>query len=294
MARLLVLAAAVLWGSTGTARALWAEHADPSSVGAARVVVGGVALGVVAWRLRWLDRPSLARAPGALTGAVLTIAAYQPLFFGGVARTGVAVGTVVGIGSAPVFAGALGVVVRGERPAAAWYAATALAVAGTVLLLGRGATHDVDGIGVLMAVGAGASYSAYVACTKAAIDAGGRPEAVAAITFAGAALVLAPVAVAGADDLADGQGLLAVAHLGLVTLAVAYVLFTRGLAGVGVGTAGTLTLAEPATAALLALAVLGERVSTTTFVGLALVGTGLAVAALSGPSTRRRRRAPDP
>ena len=83
-----------------------------------------------------------------LAVAAVAMAAYQPLFFGGVARTGVAVGTVVGIGSSPVFAGILGAVVRGERPGPRWLTATALALAGTALLVGTGGSDDVDPAGI--------------------------------------------------------------------------------------------------------------------------------------------------
>jgi DME family drug/metabolite transporter len=68
-----------------------------------------------------------------------------------------------------------------------------------------------------------------------------------------------------------------VAHLGVITVAVAYVLFGRGLHGVGVGAAGTLTLAEPATAATLGMVVLGERFSGATAAGVILVVAGLLV-----------------
>jgi DME family drug/metabolite transporter len=44
----LVLAAAVLWGTTGTARALAPAGASPLSVGAVRIAVGGAALVAVA------------------------------------------------------------------------------------------------------------------------------------------------------------------------------------------------------------------------------------------------------
>ena len=68
-----------------------------------------------------------------------------------------------------------------------------------------------------------------------------------------------------------------VAHLGVITVAVAYVIFGRGLHGVGVGAAGTLTLAEPATAATLGVVVLGERFGGTTAAGIALIVAGLVV-----------------
>ena len=82
---------------------------------------------------------------------------------------------------------------------------------------------------------------------------------------------------------ADTSGILAVvAWLGVATVALAYVLFGRGLLGVGVATAGTLTLAEPATAAVLGIVVVGERFGGTTLIGVALI-----VAGLVSPSGRR-------
>jgi drug/metabolite transporter, DME family len=284
--RLAVLLAATLWGTTGTARALGPDDASPTAVGAARLVVGGACLVLVGWRLGWLSAPRRADArggrddggPWAFVIAVAAMAAYQPLFFGGVARTGVAIGTMVGIGSSPVFSGALGIVVRGERPGRRWVGATALAVAGTLLLAGAGDRDDVDLAGLALALGAGFAYAIYVLATKLLLDGGAAPEALTARVFGCAGLVLLPVALAaGIGPLLSPAGLLMVAHLGIVTVGVGYVLFTRGLAGVGVAAAGTLTLAEPATATVCGIAILGERPGGAAVVGLSLVAAGIVV-----------------
>jgi DME family drug/metabolite transporter len=290
--RLLVVAAAMLWGTTGTAQALGPDGTSPASVGAARLVVGGAVLGLLAVALGWLKGDGDVRrwAAGPTLLAAAGMAAYQPFFFGGVDRTGVAVGTVVGIGSAPVFAGLLGIAVRGERPGRRWFVATGLALAGTVLLVGAGDRSDVDPLGVLLALGAGASYAVYVLGTKLLLDGGHRSNAVVAVVFVIAAVLLVPVAVvAGVGPLASPGGVAMVAHLGVLTVALAYLLFARGLAGVGVGTAGTLTLAEPATAATLGLLVLGERPGAVAFVGLLLIGAGLLVLLSIGGGPVRRR-----
>lgn len=340
--RLLVVLAAILWGTTGTARALGPEDASPAAVGAVRLIVGGVCL-VAAARWRGLRAPTTVpaagtrpeadgplgrdggdRASGGDSGgdvvlmdtlpgavdmagvvdeqvaqdsagsdavrrqdrprtaavvlmAVVAMAAFQPLFFGGVARTGVAVGTVVGIGSSPVFAGLLGMAVRGERPGRRWLLATGLALGGTVLLVGTGG-DDVDPLGITLALGAGLSYAVYVLGSKLAMDGGWTPDALTVRVFGLAGLILVPVAlVADIGALMTPGGLLMIAHLGVVTVAVAYVLFGRGLSGVGVGAAGTLTLAEPATAAVLGVVVVGERLGLTTVAGIALIAGGLAV-----------------
>jgi DME family drug/metabolite transporter len=293
--RLLVVAAASLWGTTGTARALGPDAASASAVGAARLVVGGACLllaaraGLVAGARPAGEGPRQRRRSAlGLAVATAAMAAYQPLFFGGVTRTGVAVGTVVGIGSAPILAGVLGAVVRGERPGRRWWVATGLALGGTLLLVGSGGSDDVDPTGIALAVGAGLAYAVYVLASKLLLDAGWPADAVTVRVFAWAGLVLVPVAIAGIEPLLTPGGLLMVAHLGMLTVAVAYVLFGRGLRGVGVGAAGTLTLAEPATAALLGVVVVGERFGATTVVGIALVAAGLIV--LTVP----RRRVPWP
>jgi drug/metabolite transporter, DME family len=299
--QLLVIAAAVLWGTTGTARALGAEDADPSSVGAVRLILGGAVLVAVAARRGWMRSNPVRSWPRLPTaGAALAMAAYQPLFFGAVSRTGVAVGTVVGIGSAPVFAGLLGLLRRGERPDRRWLVATSLAVTGASLLVGGGDPTEVDAAGVGLALGAGCTYAVYVLCTKLLLDRGLPSDGVVAGVFGLAGVLLIPVAVVtGVGPLLDGQGLLTAAWLGVVTVAVAYLLFGRGLTGVGVATAGTLTLAEPATAATLGLVVLDERVTGAALVGLALVAAGLVVLALRPRADRRGRdrgppRAVDP
>lgn len=297
-ARLLVVLAATLWGTTGTARALGPDDASPSAVGAARLVVGGACLVAAArWGGLGASRPldatrattgsrpgdgsrsvAAGRARVPLAVAAVAMAAYQPLFFGGVARTGVAVGTVVGIGSSPVFAGMLGAVVRGERPGGRWLAATGLALAGTALLVGTGGSDDVDPTGIALALGAGLAYAIYVLASKLVLDQGWAPDTLTVRVFAWAGLLLVPVALAaGVGPLLTPGGLLMVAHLGIITVAVAYVLFSRGLHGVGVGAAGTLTLAEPATAAVLGVVVVGERFGSATAAGVALIAAGLVV-----------------
>ena len=55
------------------------------------------------------------------------------------------------------------------------------------------------------------------------------------------------------------RGMLIILHLGLVTTAVAYLLFARGLRQISTAAAVTLTLAEPLVAGMLGVLLLGER-----------------------------------
>src|SRR5919205_1087918 len=152
MARAHVLTAAVLFGTTGTAQALGPDI-EPLAVGTARIVVGAALLALVASVVARTSGGSAERAGrGSAARASLGagdrrlvllagcfVAVYQASFFAAVADTGVAVGTVVALGSAPAFTGLFARLFAGERLERRWFAATALACAGVCLLtLGGG------------------------------------------------------------------------------------------------------------------------------------------------------------
>ncbi len=264
MSRLQVLLAALCFGTTGTAQALGPAGIDPAAVGAARIACGGALLVLFARLVRRVNgpaRPSWARGP-VLAGAA-GVAAYQASFFAAVDHTGVAVGTIVALGSAPALTGALEWALHGRRPPARWAVATALASAGVALLaMAGGGEAGISPLGVGLAVLAGGSYAGYTLASKRLLDDGHAPEGVMAALFGLGALALAPVLVlSGPGWIATGGGLALVLFLGVVPTAIAYVLFARGLRGLDASEAATITLAEPVTAAALGVGVLGEHVT---------------------------------
>jgi DME family drug/metabolite transporter len=283
--RVLVLLAALLFGTTGTAQALGPD-ASPLLVGAARTAVGAALLVLVA-RLVGATRDSIGWPIGTLAVAAAGIAGYQLTFFAAVADTGVGVGTVVAIGSAPALAGLLARLADGTPLSRRWAACTACATAGVVLLVLGGREAQVSPPGVLLALVAGASYAAYTVAAKRLMAAGHPPEQTMARAFSIAALLLAPILVtAGASSpLLAPEGLLLALYLGAIPTALAYVLFARGLRRLSPGDTATLTLAEPLTAAALGALVLGERPGALAVAGGALVLGGLV--ALSLPGRRR-------
>jgi drug/metabolite transporter, DME family len=282
-ARIQVLFAAICFGTTGTAQAI-GPAGSPVAVGAARIVFGGLLLVLVARALR----VSMPRIGAPLIGMAVAVAVYQLSFFAAVRLTGVAVGTVVAIGTGPAAAGVLGRLVNGERLSARWAQATALAAIGVLLLAGDGGA-SVDLTGVALAVASGVGYATYTVLSKRMLERGEAPEGVMAAGFGGGGLLLAPaLIVAGPDFLGTPGGLALVAYLAAVPTALAYVLFSRGLRHISSGETATIVLAEPLTAALLGVIALGEHPSATAGVGALLVLAGLLVLAAPG----RRRVAP--
>jgi DME family drug/metabolite transporter len=288
-ARLQVLLAAICFGTTGTAQAL-GPAASPVAVGAARIVLGGALLVAIARAMG----QTLPRRPAAVAGIAVAVAVYQLSFFAAVKLTGVAVGTVVAIGTGPAAAGALGRIVNGERLTGRWALATLCAAGGIVLLAGDGG-GSVDPIGLVLAVVAGTGYAACTVLSKRLIASGCAPEGVMAAGFGGAALILVPVlAVAGPGFLTSAGGIGLALYLGAIPTALAYVLFSRGLRSLGSGETATLVLAEPLTAAALGVVALGEQPSAAGGAGAALVLAGLVILAAPGRDRARRDAAPEP
>ena len=284
-APLYVVAAATLWGTTGTAQALGPDGASSIAVGATRNVLGAVVLLVIAAvRGPLLEGVrDLERRP--LVLAALATAAYQLCFFGGVRLAGVAIGTVVGVGSGPVWGGLVGWIGRRERPGRRWALATALALGGAALL----ATSTTDGetidpLGIVLALGAGLTYALFTLWSKELTDRH-DPDRVMTWVFTVSAVVLLPIGLlAGIGPLLNAEGAAMAVWLGIGSLAVSYLLFGRGIAGVAVATATTLSLSEPLTASILGVTVLDEPMTAQILAGMLLVFAGLAVLAVRGRS----------
>jgi DME family drug/metabolite transporter len=278
-ARAQVLLAAVLFGTTGTAQALGPDDVTPTTVGAARIAVGGTLLALLALaggglRGRW--------PPGLVVAAGGGVAVYQLAFFEAVDRTGVAVGAIVAIGSGPVAAGLLERIVDGVWPGRRWALATALATAGVaVLALASADDASLSASGIALALVSGTGYAAYTVVAKRLLRLGHGPIGVMGVSFGTGALLLLPVLLLGDTGWLHSSGGLALAlYLGLVPTALAYVLFAHGLVRLSASEVTTIVLAEPLTATLLGVLVLDEHLGAAGAAGAALVLAGLAVLAL--------------
>lgn len=277
-----VLLAAALWGTTGTAASFAPAGANPVAIGAARIVLGGLLLVLIGLPAGLARLAAPAARWWAVAGAV-SVAGYQLAFFSAVASTGVAIGTLVAIGSAPVLTGVISRLTGGPPPGRRWLAATCLAIAGAAVLVTGGQAAGVRLAGAGLGLLAGFCYSVYAVAAARLITSGLRDRAVMGGLFGGAAVLLVPVLLAGPTGwLLTARGAVVALHLGVITTAVAYLLYARGLRTIPAPVAVTLGLAEPAVAALLALVVLGERLSADAIAGIVLIGIALVVLAVPG------------
>ncbi len=281
-----VLAAAALRGTTGTAAAL-APGVGSLAVGAAAMGVGGLLQAAAAARGMRAHRVGLAAQWRTLAVAAVAVAVYPLAFYTSMRLAGVAVGTVVSIGSAPM-AAALVERVIDRRPLSRRWALGA--TAGVLGVLALALAHPDPGepatgtsgtrplLGIALGLLAGLTYALY-SWGAARVMRRGLPSrpVMGAVFGAGGVLLLPVLLLTGAPILAAWSNFAAVAYLALVPMFVGYVLFGRGLAAVPASTATTLSLLEPVVAAVIAVLVLHERLPALGWLGTGVVLLGLVV-----------------
>lgn len=275
IAYMLVLSGAVFWGMTGTAQTFIPETVDSLVIATLRLGIGGsvLMLGLVLFR-----KLNVARWPWArLLVVAIVMALFQFFFFSSVRLTGVAVGTVVTIGSAPVFANFLEWLVLRHTPSRQWMIATAMAVLGSALLFLNKELVMVDSLGVGFAFVAGACFALYTFFNKKILETIAPIEAI-AVVFTMSTVLLLPFSLFFSwEGLGTTSGLLAMLLIGLVTTALGYILFVTGLKYIPSSAATTLSLAEPFTATILSVVIVGEYLNGTAWVGVVLLMAGIVV-----------------
>ena len=269
-----MLAGAALFGTVGTAQLLGPDVPAPQLAALRLLLAAGIFV-LVAAATRHLVGMGTAWRHAPTWWAGLGQAGFNLCFLGAMNEAGVAVGTLVAIGAAPILTG---LVTR--HVSRVWLVATFIAVSGLVLLVGGQLRTESapSAVGILLALGASASYATYIIAGNAAGGRGLETPSYLAVAFLVAAALTLPLLFLG--ELAwtwTGSGALLVGYLAVVPTVVGYSLFNRGLPGVRPSTASTLGLMEPVVAALLAVLLVGERLSLVGAGGALLIVTGLVV-----------------
>jgi len=279
-----VLLGAILWGTTGTAQTFLPDSAHPFIISAGRSATGGLFLLIIMVLLKKIKFRSW---PWKQTlYAAICISLFQLLFFSSVRLTGVAVASVVAIGSAPVFSGLIEWIFLKMRPTKVWGFSTGLAIIGCMLLFVTKGEVSINPFGVLYSLIAGIIFALYTMTSKSMLQ---KEEAmsVVAMTFSLSALLLTPsYFLFDVSWLNDAGNIGIIFYLGIATTSIAYVLYGWGLRKIPASSALTLSLAEPTTAALLGVVVVGEILSTTSWMGIGLLLGSIAILTLGSKSAR--------
>ncbi|MDB1089392.1 EamA family transporter [Streptomyces sp. ACA25] len=300
-----VIVAAVAWGTAGAAAALLF---DTSGLGPVSLTfwrtAGGLLLLLAGWRL--LRRPLPVRpAPQPVRGRVLRVTVmglgltvFQTAYFAAVQHTGLAVGTVVTLGAGPVLIALGARVWMGERLGRGGTLAVGAALSGLAILV-LGGAHGTDTVrvsGVALALLSAGGYSAITLYTRWLGRTGTPVDAylTSVTSFAVCAGCLLPLAaIEGLLPQAEqlGRSLWLMVYLAAVPTALAYALYFAGLAAVRAATASVIVLIEPVTAAVIAVLLLGEHLTTPVVAGTAVLLGAVAALVLtearSGPGVGR-------
>ena len=253
------------------------DELGPSGTVLLRVAFAAIVLSAI-WRpsIRGVERDNL----WLVAGFGLALAGMNLSFYAALDRIP------LGVAVTLEFVGPLGVAILASRRRLdlAW---AAVAAAG-IVLLSPAPGGSLDALGLGLALLAGCFWGAYI-LLSARIGRAFRGGDGLALAMVVAAVVLLPVGIpVGGSELVE-PGLLAVGFaVALLSSAIPYSLELEALRRLAAGTFGVLMSLEPAVAALAGLIILGQELSATEWLAIALV-----VVASAGALGTSRAQAPE-
>ncbi|SEB15818.1 DMT family transporter [Marinobacterium iners] len=272
-----IVLASVLWGTTGTA-ASFAPAVSPLATGAFAMGGGGVLLVLHALRFLLKDRARLKACYAVLLTGGAAVALYPLAFYSAMRLSGVAMGTVISIASAPLFAVVLERLIGKKQVSSRWILGFITGGLGILLLTWGKEPQSVEGgnewqyIGAALGLLAGLTYAVYSWSARRLIEQGIHARAAMAAMFGLAALVLLPSLAITGDNLLTTPIHASVAlYMAVVPMFIGYLCFSRGLRQVEASTATLITLLEPVVAVMLAVLIVGERFMPVGWLGVMLI-----------------------
>ncbi|MBQ4616702.1 MAG: EamA family transporter [Mailhella sp.] len=267
---LFVLIGALCFSTTGFTQALIVDDGASSyAIGTIRMTFGGLLLLALS-----ALRGNLPTRKGwdlkCLFLTVFGVGVYQLCFFKGTLQAGVAMGTLAAMGFTPVVAAILSALFYKTVPSRQWYVSTLIGVTG-LILMNWGKTGDFNPGALFFPLAAGACYGFTLTFSKPLLKVFPAETAMSVVLLICGACMLPGMLTEDLSWMLTTRGVLATLHLGVVATAMAYFFTIIGLKMVTPPTAATLSLAEPVGAALLGILILGEAVSGTSFIGIALI-----------------------
>lgn len=257
---LAILFASILWGTTGTA-ASFAPDLSPLAIGAFSMGVGGLLQAGLAYRKILFAFDKLLQNKKLLAVSTLALAVYPLAFYSSMKLSGVAIGTVVSIATAPFFSALLECLISKKNNINKhWLTSFSIGVVGIGLLVFSESSSanepgdDLKLLGIALGLLAGLCYAIYSWATKALIDKDIKSQAAMGSIFGLGAMLLLPTLWFTGENLFSSQtNVLVISYLTLIPQCLGYVAFSFGLRHVTASSANLLTLFEPVVAAVLAV-----------------------------------------
>ena len=288
---LAVVVASFLWGTTGTA-AQYAPTISPFAIGAFAMGGGGVLLCLTAWKTLKKDSAVLRANPLVVIAGSCCVALYPLAFYASMRLSGVAIGTVVSIATAPLFAAVIEYLFGKKKVSFKWVVSFVLGAVGIVLLsTGKSSsvvmlpeTEYKQHAGIVLGLVAGVTYAGYSWAAKQLINAGGHSKSAMASLFGCSAILLLPsLYFTGERLFATPINTTAALYMAVVPMFLGYVLFGFGLRFIEVSQATLITLIEPVVATLFAIFLIGETFSVLGWLGMAMVCLCLVIQTIRFP-----------
>jgi DME family drug/metabolite transporter len=270
-----IVIASFLWGTTGVAASL-IPNVSPLAIGAFSMGVGGVLLIINAHKALAHDlRELICRSKMLFLGG-LSVAIYPLAFYTSMRWSGVAIGTVISIASAPFFTVILERLISKKKVTVEWGISFAFGALGILLLtLGKQKSTGLDVEvttqfwGIVLGLIAGLTYATYSWAAKQMINSGISSKSSMASMFGVAAIFLLPSLFFTGENLfsTTTNGVVAL-YMAAVPMFLGYLLFGLGLRHIEASKATLITLLEPVVATILAIVIVGEVFDTNGLIGM--------------------------
>ncbi|MWN32063.1 MULTISPECIES: DMT family transporter [unclassified Gilliamella] len=273
---LAVILASILWGTTGTA-ATFAPSLSPLLIGSLAMGIGGILQCILAISKIIKERHLLIKHLCLLIVGAIAVMIYPLAFYSSMRLSGVTIGTVVSIGSAPILSALIEYISRDFRLTKQWVIGAACGILGIILLAfsednSTTTQYEHTTIGILLGLIAGFTYALYSWSARQLMLKGISTKSSMGATFGCGGILLIPVMLLTGATLFDSLINITVCiYMALIPMFMGYLCYGYGLSKISASSAITISLLEPVIATILAMLIIAEQISLIGWVGIILV-----------------------
>lgn len=292
-----------IWGSSFLAIDVGLQVAPPLTFAAFRYLLAGTLLvGYSAYRTgRWLPQSSRAATEIAII-AVFLIAAYHALLYTGQVTVAAPVAAVL-VNLSPIFTAIIAVLWMGQRYDSAAIAGFIIGLIGVAIVaISPGVGLRVDGVGMLLIIGAGLSFAVGSLLTSVRTDDTPLVTIHAWGMLVGAGMLFVAGIIGGEPLMPTSwgpSGLLALVYLAIASSIFGFLMFFELLTRMPTAELNLIGYIQPIAAAMLGWIIFGHSVAPTTVVGFGVIVLGFVLVHHTSVETvlaahRRRFRLGEP